>query len=115
MRYLTPKQIEERRVIGAFLPTIMKGEIETLQLSNMIHGEIVYGMHERGWDLETTLNHLDSYLQVNPSTSVNGDNVDGWRTKYRYLTDNQREAVKAMIRIVYQCGGAFSNYERTCE
>ena len=107
LRYVTDAMLAERKAIGEFLPTIMKGTIETMQLTEQIHG-VIGGAFEDGADLEGALTRLDKDLQMNPTTSVSGDNFHGWRTKHRYLTETQRNAVLAMVRIVYTCGGAFS-------
>ena len=106
LRRITDRMLTERRAIEDFVPTIVKGTTDTKMIARQIHGVIAYAL-EKEDDLELALSKLDQHLQSNPSIIVSGDNVDGWRERKRYLTDTQREAIKAMVRIVYTCGGSF--------
>lgn len=107
MRKITDAMNAERKSIEYFLPTIIKGDIDTKQVARQIHGSIAYSL-EKGDDLETAIQRMDEDLEHRPSIIVSGCNLDGWRERKRYLSVKQRDAMKALVRVIYTCGGSFS-------
>lgn len=101
----TGRMLRERKSLESFLRVLLKDESQEL-LALQIHNVVSSSM-AGGRTLSGTLAVLDGDLRVNPVRVSTGDNMGGWKTRSKFLTDRQRANVLAAVRLVYECGGRF--------
>ena len=107
MPLLTKKQMHERLWLQQTMRTVVKGEPE--QLAAKIHDCLMF-LQKKELTNNQIIDEFKDFLDRVTTETVSGNNVDGWRTKLRYLTQKQKEIIGMWVELVYMLGGRLDDF-----
>ena len=107
MSLLTKKQCYERLWLQQTMVTVTKVEPE--QLAAKIHDCLIF-LQRKELNNNDIIDEFKDFLNRVTVETVSGDNVDGWRTRTKYLTTKQKETIGRWVELVYMLGGRFDDF-----
>ena len=106
MPLLTKKQMHERLWLQQTMQTVVKSEPE--QLAAKIHDCLMF-LQKKELSNNKIIDEFKDFLDRVTVETISGNNVDGWRTRVKYLTANQKETIGRWVELIYMLGGRFDD------